>query len=45
VAGVLWSVEKLFVGVSLAGPWLALALGAWVVVRRVRRKKAVQAAA
>ncbi|MBI3855236.1 MAG: DUF4349 domain-containing protein [Planctomycetes bacterium] len=38
--GLLWSVEKLFVGVSLAGPWVAvLALGV-VLWRRARRKKA-----
>jgi len=39
-AGVLWSVEKLFVGISLAGPWLLL-LGAGVFLwRRLRRSKA-----
>jgi hypothetical protein len=37
--GVLWSVEKLFVGLSLAGPWLGLALVGWVLWRRVRKKK------
>ena len=37
---VLWSVEKLFVGVSLAGPWLVLALLGWLGWRRFRRKKA-----
>ncbi|HLY09964.1 MAG TPA: hypothetical protein VKW04_11720, partial [Planctomycetota bacterium] len=39
-AGLLWSVEKFFVGISLAGPWLLL-LGAGVYGwRRARRKKA-----
>ena len=38
--GLLWSVEKLFVGLSLAGPW-ALAVGiGWLVWRRARRRKA-----
>ncbi|HLF95454.1 MAG TPA: DUF4349 domain-containing protein, partial [Planctomycetota bacterium] len=37
--GVLWSLEKLFVGLSLAGPWLGLALVGWLVWRRVRRRK------
>ncbi len=41
VAGVLWSVERLFVGLSLAGPWVALGLVGWIVWRRTRRKKAV----
>ena len=36
---VLWSVEKLFVGLSLAGPWIGLALIGWIVWRRVRKKK------
>ncbi len=44
-AGILWSVEKLFVGLSLAGPWLALGLGGWFVWRRVRGKKAARTAA
>ncbi len=44
-AGLLWSVEKLFVGISLAGPWLALLAAAWLVWRRIRRKKAAQPAA
>lgn len=39
IKGVLWSVEKLFVGISLAGPWIALALLLWLLYRRVRRKK------
>jgi glycine cleavage system regulatory protein len=37
--GLLWSVEKLFVGVSLAGPWIAVLLVAWILWRRARRKK------
>lgn len=39
-AGLLWSIEKLFVGVCLAGPWLALLGVGFVVWRRVRRRKA-----
>jgi hypothetical protein len=42
--GFLWSIEKLFVGVSLAGPWVALLGVAWLVWRRARRKKAAQPA-
>ncbi len=35
--GLLWSVEKLFVGLSLAGPWaLAVVIG-WLLWRRYRR--------
>ena len=34
------SVEKLFVGLSLAGPWLGLALIGWLGWRRFRKKKA-----
>jgi glycine cleavage system regulatory protein len=41
-AGLLWSIEKLFVGISLAGPWLVLAAGAWLLWRRARKKKAAQ---
>ncbi len=37
------SVEKLFVGLSLAGPWIALIAIVVLVVRRIRRKKAVSA--
>ncbi|HZE98946.1 MAG TPA: DUF4349 domain-containing protein [Planctomycetota bacterium] len=36
-AGLLWSVEKLFVGISMIGPWLLLLVLAWVFWRR--RKK------
>ncbi len=43
VAGLLWSVEKLFVGLSLAGPWIALALAAWILWRRWKRKAKPQA--
>jgi glycine cleavage system regulatory protein len=42
--GLLWSIEKLFVGVSLAGPWLALAGAAYFLWRRVRRNRAAQPA-
>ena len=38
--GVLWSIEKLFVGLSLAGPWLLLVAVGVIVWRRLRRKKA-----
>jgi uncharacterized protein DUF4349 len=38
-AGVLWSIEKLFVGLSLAGPWIGLLAIAWIVWRRLRKKK------
>lgn len=41
-AGLLWSVEKLFVGVSLAGPWIALLAVAWILWRRSRAKKSTQ---
>ena len=40
VAGVLWSVEKLFVGIALAGPWIVLAILVLVIWKRVRRPKA-----
>jgi hypothetical protein len=40
VGGVLWSVEKLFVGAALAGPWLLLAAAAWLVWRRRRKATA-----
>jgi glycine cleavage system regulatory protein len=43
-AGLLWSIEKLFVGVSLAGPWVALLLAGWLLWRRARKKKAAQPA-
>jgi glycine cleavage system regulatory protein len=43
-AGLLWSIEKLFVGVSLAGPWIAVLVAAWVLWRRARRKKAAPTA-
>jgi hypothetical protein len=39
-AGLLWSVEKLFVGLSLAGPWALVVVAAWLVWRRTRRAKA-----
>jgi hypothetical protein len=43
--GLLWSVEKLFVGLSLAGPWIAVLAAAWILWRRARRKKAAQPSA
>jgi len=42
-AGLLWSMEKLFVGISLAGPWLLLVGVGIVAWRRARRKKAPSA--
>lgn len=36
-AGFLWSIEKLFVGISLAGPWVLLAV-VGIVIWRKRRK-------
>jgi len=41
-SGLLWSIEKLFVGVSLAGPWVLLLAAGLVGWRRLRRKKASQ---
>ncbi|HKS16689.1 MAG TPA: DUF4349 domain-containing protein [Planctomycetota bacterium] len=43
VAGVLWSVEKLFVGIALAGPWIVLAIVVILVWRRARRSKQTSA--
>ena len=43
-AGLLWSIEKLFVGISLAGPWIVVLLGAWLLWRRARKKKSAQTA-
>jgi len=40
--GLLWSIEKLFVGISLAGPWVVVLILAWVLWRRARRKKSTQ---
>lgn len=39
LAGILWSIEKLFVGIALAGPWIVLAILAILVWRRARRPK------
>jgi len=39
-AGLMWSIEKLFVGLSLAGPWIALVAIVVLAVRRWRAKKA-----
>ena len=41
-AGFLWSIEKLFVGISLAGPWIVLLAAGVLVWRRARKKKAAQ---
>jgi glycine cleavage system regulatory protein len=40
VAGVLWSVEKLIVGIALAGPWILLLALIWILWKRRRRAKA-----
>jgi glycine cleavage system regulatory protein len=40
-SGLLWSIEKLFVGVSLAGPWVLLLAAGLLGWRRLRRKKAL----
>jgi glycine cleavage system regulatory protein len=39
IAGVLWSIEKLFVGIALAGPWIVLAILVILLWRRARRPK------
>jgi glycine cleavage system regulatory protein len=39
IAGVLWSFEKLFVGIALAGPWIVLAILVILLWRRARRPK------
>jgi hypothetical protein len=44
-AGVLWSFEKLIVGIALAGPWIVLAGLVVLVWRRAKRRKAEQPAA
>jgi hypothetical protein len=40
IAGLLWSVEKLFVGIALAGPWILLAILVILIWRRARRTAA-----
>ncbi|HZL72524.1 MAG TPA: DUF4349 domain-containing protein, partial [Planctomycetota bacterium] len=39
IAGLLWSVEKLFVGLALAGPWIVLAILVLLVWKKTRRPK------
>jgi len=39
IAGVLWSVEKLIVGIALAGPWIVLAGLIWIFWKRRRRAR------
>jgi len=39
IAGVLWSVEKLIVGIALAGPWILLLGVIWVLWKRRRRAR------
>ena len=41
-AVLLWSIEKLFVGLSLAVPWLVSVAVAWFLWRRARKKKGAQ---
>ena len=43
VEGILWSIKNLFVGISLAAPWIVLLLVAWFVYRRAKRAKAAAA--
>ena len=43
--GVLWSAEKLVVGLALAAPWIAAAALGWLLWRRRRRKTAAEPAA
>lgn len=40
IAGVMWSIEKLFVGIALAGPWILLALVVLLIWKRTRRSAA-----
>lgn len=40
IAGVLWSAEKLIVGIALAGPWILLLALIWILWKRKRRSKA-----
>jgi len=39
IAGVLWSAEKLIVGIALAGPWILLLALIWILWKRRRRAK------
>jgi len=39
-SGLLWSIEKLFVGISLAGPWLVILAAGVYLWKRSRRRKA-----
>ena len=40
VAGLFWSIEMLFVGISFAGPWLLIGFLVWLLYRRSRRRRA-----
>lgn len=42
--GLLWSIEKLFVGLSLAGPWIVVLIAGWLLWRRARRRKSAPGA-
>ncbi|HEY3225985.1 MAG TPA: DUF4349 domain-containing protein, partial [Planctomycetota bacterium] len=39
IAGVLWSIEKLIVGIALAGPWIVLLALIWILWKRWRRAR------
>ena len=43
VAALMWSLERLFVGLFLALPWAAIAFLAWLLWRRFHRKQALPA--
>lgn len=45
VSGLLWSLERLFVGASLVLPWAAVGLLGWLLRRRLRRRGASAPAA
>ncbi len=44
-SGLTWSIEKLFVGICLAGPWVALGTLGWFLHRVYRRRRAAREAA
>ncbi len=44
IAGLMWSIEKLFVGISIVGPWVAIVLLGWYLYRFFRRRMAAREA-
>jgi len=42
VAGLLWSVERLLVGLFLAAPWAATLIAVWLVWQRLRRPRIIE---